>query len=185
MGNVSKLGLEPEGGRATRGSEEPEPDPKGRDVLVQQASQCLSKLVQIASWTKRNFSLDQCNVYNSGQRRKLLLFKTFSRRAVVIVPNEEDWKKRLELRKEVEGDDVPEAVMLEMKANFSVPEKCDYVEEVTFGELEKEEAQPLVTKYKEEARKLLPPTEKRPNRRNNRNKRNRRNRAQGQGYGLS
>uniref|UniRef100_A0A4X1VMX7 Heterogeneous nuclear ribonucleoprotein U-like protein 2 n=1 Tax=Sus scrofa TaxID=9823 RepID=A0A4X1VMX7_PIG len=140
-----------------KGLEEPEMDPKSRDLLVQQASQCLSKLVQIASRTKRNFILDQCNVYNSGQRRKLLLFKTFSRKVVVVVPNEEDWKKRLELRKEVEGDDVPESIMLEMKANFSLPEKCDYMDEVTYGELEKEEAQPIVTKYKEEARKLLPP----------------------------
>ncbi|XP_036621185.1 heterogeneous nuclear ribonucleoprotein U-like protein 2 [Trichosurus vulpecula] len=166
----------------TKGPEEPELDPKSRDLLVQQASQCLSKLVQVASRTKRNIILDQCNVYNSGQRRKLLLFKTFSRKVVVIVPNEEDWKKRLELRKEAEGDDVPQTVMLEMKANFSLPEKCDYMEEVTFGELEKEEAQPLVTKYKEEARKLLPPSEKRTNRRNNRNKRNRQSRTRGQGY---
>ena len=52
-----------------------------------------------------------------------------------------------------------------------------------YGELPKEEAQPLVTKYKEEARKLLPPSEKRANRRNNRNKRNRQNRNRGQGYG--
>ncbi|KAK2100306.1 Heteroproteinous nuclear ribonucleoprotein U-like protein 2 [Saguinus oedipus] len=230
-----------------KGPEEPEMDPKSRDLLVQQASQCLSKLVQIASRTKRNFILDQCNVYNSGQRRKLLLFKTFSRKVVVVVPNEEDWKKRLELRKEVEGDDVPESIMLEMKvhnsylgiqrnigqfyktegqldscknhespielnfhwdsaselhiqrladvvlayhgqvvnespSNFSLPEKCDYMDEVTYGELEKEEAQPIVTKYKEEARKLLPPSEKRTNRRNNRNKRNRQNRSRGQGY---
>uniref|UniRef100_A0A8C2UII5 Heteroous nuclear ribonucleoprotein U like 2 n=1 Tax=Chinchilla lanigera TaxID=34839 RepID=A0A8C2UII5_CHILA len=165
-----------------KGLEEPDMDPKSRDLLVQQASQCLSKLVQIASRTKRNFILDQCNVYNSGQRRKLLLFKTFSRKVVVIVPSEEDWKKRLELRKEVEGDDVPESIMLEMKANFSLPEKCDYMDEVTYGELEKEEAQPIVSKYKEEARKLLPPSEKRTNRRNNRNKRNRQNRSRGQGY---
>ncbi|KAM9220258.1 heterogeneous nuclear ribonucleoprotein U-like protein 2 isoform 1-T1 [Dugong dugon] len=165
-----------------KGPEEPEMDPRSRDLLVQQASQCLSKLVQIASRTKRNFILDQCNVYNSGQRRKLLLFKTFSRKVVVVVPNEEDWKKRLELRKEVEGDDVPESIMLEMKANFSLPEKCDYMDEVTYGELEKDEAQPIVTKYKEEARKLLPPSEKRTNRRNNRNKRNRQNRSRGQGY---
>lgn len=59
------------------------------------------------------------------------------------------------------------------------------MDEVTYGELEKEEAQPIVTKYKEEARKLLPPSEKRTNRRNNRNKRNRQNRSRGQGYGKS
>lgn len=74
---------------------------------------------------------------------------------------------------------------LPLTANFSLPEKCDYMDEVTYGELEKEEAQPIVTKYKEEARKLLPPSEKRTNRRNNRNKRNRQNRSRGQGYGES
>ncbi|KYO17696.1 heterogeneous nuclear ribonucleoprotein U-like protein 2 [Alligator mississippiensis] len=166
----------------TKGVEVEEMDPKSRDLLIQQAAQCLSKLVQIAPRAKRNFILDQCNVYNSGQRRKLLTFKGFSRKVIVIVPNEEDWKKRLELRKEVEGEDVPESVMLEMKANFSLPEKNDYLDEVIYGELAKEEAQPLVTKYKEEARKLLPPSEKRANRRNNRNKRNRQNRNRGQAY---
>uniref|UniRef100_A0A8C0FS73 Uncharacterized protein n=1 Tax=Bubo bubo TaxID=30461 RepID=A0A8C0FS73_BUBBB len=166
----------------TKGPEVEELDAKSRDQLIQQAAQCLSKLVQIAPRAKRNFILDQCNVYNSGQRRKLLAFKGFSRKVIVIVPNEEDWKKRLELRKEAEGEDVPESVMLEMKANYSLPEKNDYLDEVIYGELSKEEAQPLVTKYKEEARKLLPPSEKRANRRNNRNKRNRQNRNRGQGY---
>ncbi|KFO76526.1 Heterogeneous nuclear ribonucleoprotein U-like 2, partial [Cuculus canorus] len=165
-----------------KGPEAEELDAKSRDLLAQQAAQCLSKLVQIAPRAKRNFILDQCNVYNSGQRRKLLAFKGFSRKVVVIVPTDEDWKKRLELRKEAEGDDVPESVMLEMKANYSLPEKNDYLDEVIYGELQKEEAQPLVTKYKEEARKLLPPSEKRANRRNNRNKRNRQNRNRGQGY---
>lgn len=37
---------------------------------------------------------------------------------MVVVPTEEDWKKRLELRKEVEGDDVPESIMLEMKGGL-------------------------------------------------------------------
>lgn len=64
-------------------------------------------------------SSHQCNVYNSGQRRKLLNFKGFSRKVILIVPNEEDWKQRLELRKETEKDDVPESVMLEMKGRLS------------------------------------------------------------------
>lgn len=73
--------------------------------------------------------------------------------------------------------------LISATANYSLPEKNDYLDEVIYGELTKEEAQPLVTKYKEEARKLLPPSEKRANRRNNRNKRNRQNRNRGQGYG--
>ncbi|KAM6434758.1 heterogeneous nuclear ribonucleoprotein U-like protein 2 isoform 2-T2 [Liasis olivaceus] len=155
---------------------------EARDSLLQQAARCVSKLVQIAPRTRRNFILDQCNVYNSGQRRKLLPFKGFVRKVVVLVPREEDWVDRLEQREKAEGENVPESVMLEMKANFSLPDKCDYIDEVLYQELAKEEAQPLVTKYKEEARKLLPPSEKRTNRRNNRNKRNRQNRNRGQGY---
>ncbi|NXH49261.1 HNRL2 protein, partial [Dicaeum eximium] len=54
-----------------------------------------------------------CNVYNSGQRRKLSAFKGFSRKVVVMVPAEPDWEQRLELRRQAEGDDVPESVMLE------------------------------------------------------------------------
>ena len=50
-----------------KGLEEPEMDPKSRDLLVQQASQCLSKLVQIASRTKRNFILDQVLFRNSSE----------------------------------------------------------------------------------------------------------------------
>ncbi|XP_044304323.1 heterogeneous nuclear ribonucleoprotein U-like protein 2 [Varanus komodoensis] len=157
-------------------------DTAARDLLLQQAARCVSKLVRIAPRTKRNFILDQCNVYNSGQRRKLLPFKGFIRKVIVVVPSEENWKERLEQREEAEGDKVPESVILEMKANFSLPDKYDFIDEVLYEALAKEEAQTLVTKYKEEARKLLPPSEKRTNRRNNRNKRNRQNRNRGQGY---
>lgn len=167
----------------TRGPEpEEELDAKSRELLTQQAAQCLSKLVQIAPRARRNFILDQCNVYNSGQRRKLSAFKGFSRKVVVIVPPEPEWETRLQQRRQAEGDDVPESVMLEMKANYSIPEKSEYVDEVLFGELGRDEAAPLVLRWKEEARKQLPPSEKRGNRRNNRNKRNRQNRNRGQGY---
>ncbi|XP_065510173.1 heterogeneous nuclear ribonucleoprotein U-like protein 2 [Caloenas nicobarica] len=165
-----------------RGPSVPELDAAARDLLTQQAAQCLSKLVQIAPRARRNFILDQCNVYNSGQRRKLQAFRGFQRKVVVVVPDEDEWKRRLELRKEAEGEDVPPSVMLEMKANFSIPEPGEHISEVVFAALGREEAAPLVLKLREEARKLLPPPEKRPNRRNNRNKRNRQNRSRGQGY---
>uniref|UniRef100_A0A8C9B6N7 B30.2/SPRY domain-containing protein n=1 Tax=Phocoena sinus TaxID=42100 RepID=A0A8C9B6N7_PHOSS len=85
----------------TKGLEEPQMDPKTRTRVPCNSRQTLN---HCATREAQNFLLDQCNVYNSGQWRN-----------VVVVPNEEDWKKRLELRKEVEGDDVPESVMLEMK----------------------------------------------------------------------
>ncbi|XP_014817494.1 PREDICTED: heterogeneous nuclear ribonucleoprotein U-like protein 2, partial [Calidris pugnax] len=103
------------------GPEEPELDARSRDALVQEAAQCLSKLVQIAPRARRNFILDQCNVYGSGQRRKLAPFHGFQRRAVVLVPGEEEWGRRLGLRREAEGEDVPDCVMLEMKGASPLP----------------------------------------------------------------
>ncbi|XP_029470703.1 heterogeneous nuclear ribonucleoprotein U-like protein 2 [Rhinatrema bivittatum] len=166
----------------TKGLEAAEMDPQRQDVLTQEATRCLIRLAPVASRTKRNFIIDQCTVYNSAQRRKLLPFKGFSRKAVVLVPNEEEWKRRLELRKEADGEDVPESVVLEMKVNFSLPQKCEYLDEVLYPELSKEDAEKLVAASKEEARRLRANPEKRMNRRNNRNKRNRQGRSRGQGY---
>lgn len=165
-----------------KGLECPNTDPQHRTKLIQEATKCLSKLIQIAPTNRRNFILDQSNVYSSAQRRKLLPFKGFSCKAVVVVPNEEEWKNRLKLRneEEEEGEEVPESALLEMKANFTLPEKCDYLEEVIFVELAKEDAQTLVSANREEAKKALPPKEKR-NRRHNR-KRNRKNRSRVQVY---
>lgn len=165
-----------------RGLECPNADPQHRTTLIQEATKCLSKLIQIAPRKKRNFILDQSNVYSSAQRRKLLPFKGFSRKAVVVVPSEEEWKNRLKLRneEEEEGEEVPESALLEMKANFTLPEKCDYLDDVIFVELAKDDAQTLVSASREEAKKALPPKEKR-NRRHNR-KRNRKNRNRVQVY---
>ncbi|XP_071657561.1 heterogeneous nuclear ribonucleoprotein U-like protein 2 [Patagioenas fasciata] len=166
-----------------RGPSVPEPDAAARDLLTQQAAQCLSKLVQIAPRARRNFILDQCNVYNSGQRRKLQAFRGFQRKVVVVVPDEQEWERRLGLRREAEGEDVPASVMLEMKANFSVPEPGEQAAQVLFAALPREAALALVQRLREEARKMLPPPEKRPGRRNNRSKRSRQNRQRGHGYG--
>ncbi|XP_064407755.1 heterogeneous nuclear ribonucleoprotein U-like protein 2 [Latimeria chalumnae] len=180
-----------------KGLEEVQLEPEQQDLLVRHAAQCLSNLLHIAPQTRKNFIIDQGNVYSSAQRRKLLPFKGFSRKAVVVVPADEEWKTRLNRRTEEEGEEVSEMTLLQMKANFCVPETCDYLDEVIFAELQKDEAQKLITEYREEAKKVLPPPEKRSDRKKKRNKRNRQqnrqqnrqpNRPQnwnrgGQGYG--
>ncbi|KAM9481785.1 heterogeneous nuclear ribonucleoprotein U-like protein 1 isoform 2-T3 [Clarias gariepinus] len=131
------------------------------DVLIQQATQCLNRLIQIAARKKRNYILDQTNVYGSAQRRKMRPFEGFQRKAIVICPTDEDLKERTLKQTDVEGKDVPDHAVLEMKANFVLPESGDFLDEVIFVELQKDEAEKLVKQYNEEGRRAAPPPEKR------------------------
>ncbi|KAB0403104.1 hypothetical protein E2I00_009897 [Balaenoptera physalus] len=131
------------------------------DVLIQQATQCLNRLIQIAARKKRNYILDQTNVYGSAQRRKMRPFEGFQRKAIVICPTDEDLKDRTIKRTDEEGKDVPDHAVLEMKANFTLPDAGDFLDEVLFIELQREEADKLVRQYNEEGRKAGPPPEKR------------------------
>ncbi|EGV94946.1 Heterogeneous nuclear ribonucleoprotein U-like protein 1 [Cricetulus griseus] len=89
------------------------------DVLIQQATQCLNRLIQIAARKKRNYILDQTNVYGSAQRRKMRPFEGFQRKAIVICPTDEDLKDRTIKRTDEEGKDVPDYAVLEMKGASS------------------------------------------------------------------
>ncbi|KAF6077697.1 heterogeneous nuclear ribonucleoprotein U like 1 [Phyllostomus discolor] len=131
------------------------------DVLIQQATQCLNRLIQIAARKKRNYILDQTNVYGSAQRRKMRPFEGFQRKAIVICPTDEDLKDRTIKRTDEEGKDVPDHAVLEMKANFTLPDVGDFLDEVLFIELQRDEADKLVRQYNEEGRKAGPPPEKR------------------------
>jgi len=57
-------------------------------------------------------------VYASARRRKMQPFEGFQRKAVVIVPSDEEFKKRVETREKEEGKDVPEKAVLEMKGRL-------------------------------------------------------------------
>uniref|UniRef100_A0AAY5F5Q2 Uncharacterized protein n=1 Tax=Electrophorus electricus TaxID=8005 RepID=A0AAY5F5Q2_ELEEL len=131
------------------------------DVLISQATQCLNRLIQIAARKKRNYILDQTNVYGSAQRRKMRPFEGFQRKAIVICPTDEDLKERTLKRTDEEGKDVPDHAVLEMKANFVLPEAGDFLDEVIFIEQQREEADALVKQYNEEGRKAGPPPDKR------------------------
>ena len=54
-------------------------------------------------------------MYASARRRKMQPFEGFQRKAVVVVPTDEEFKRRCEKRESDEGKDVPEKAVLEMK----------------------------------------------------------------------
>uniref|UniRef100_A0A8B9NC60 Uncharacterized protein n=1 Tax=Accipiter nisus TaxID=211598 RepID=A0A8B9NC60_9AVES len=131
------------------------------DILIQQATQCLNRLIQIAARKKRNYILDQTNVYGSAQRRKMRPFEGFQRKAIVICPTDQDLRDRTIKRTDEEGKDVPDHAVLEMKANFTLPEVGEFLDMVLYVELQREEAEVLVRQYNEEGRNAGPPPEKR------------------------
>jgi len=131
-----------------------------RDVKLSHANNCLTRIFQIACRKKRHYIIDQTNVFASA-RRKMRSFEGFNRKAIVIVPTDEDYKSRADKRTKDEGKDIPDYAVIDMKANFSFPEKGDLFEEVEFLELNQADAEKQVSKYREEARKRGPPQEKR------------------------
>lgn len=131
------------------------------DVLIDMSTKCLNKLLEMAAHKKRNYILDQTNVYPSAQRRKMRPFEGFQRRAVVIVPTDDEFQRRCEQREKVEGKEIPDSAVLEMKANFQLPEEGVLFDKVEFIELQRDEAQPLVEKYNKEGRAAQPPDAKR------------------------
>lgn len=131
------------------------------DVLIDKSSKCLVRLLEIASRRKRNYILDQTNVYPSAQRRKMRSFEGYQRKAVVVCPSDEELKSRTEKREKEEGKDVPDDAVLEMKANFTLPAIGPSFDDVMYTELQLIDSQNIVENYNKEAKALLPPTDKR------------------------
>uniref|UniRef100_A0A1B6DK31 SAP domain-containing protein n=1 Tax=Clastoptera arizonana TaxID=38151 RepID=A0A1B6DK31_9HEMI len=122
------------------------------DLLIEKCMKCLNKLLDMANKRRRNYILDQTNVYPNAQKRKMRNFGGFVRRAIVIVPNEEEFNRRVAKREAEEGKDVPDSAVMEMKANFKLPERGECFDEVVYTELNEEEAKVIVEKFNKEAK---------------------------------
>ncbi|XP_077993503.1 uncharacterized protein LOC144447377 isoform X2 [Glandiceps talaboti] len=129
------------------------------DILMDKMSKCLNRLYDIAARKRRNYIFDQTNVYASIQRRKMRPFEGFQRKAIVVVPSDEEFKRRCDKQKEEDTqDDVPpEHAVMDMKANFALPASGTYFDSVEYAELEEEEAAKVVDEYRKEGRAAGPP----------------------------
>ncbi|KAL4707086.1 hypothetical protein ACJJTC_011412, partial [Scirpophaga incertulas] len=122
------------------------------DAMVSKCAKCVLKLLEIAKGRKRNFILDQTNVYPSAQRRKLKDFEGYRRVAIVIVTDDATYRERQRRREEADGKEVPDGAVVDMKANFTLPEKCPWLDEVIYAELGEAEARGIVEAFHKEAK---------------------------------
>ena len=61
------------------------------------------------------YKFEQTNVFANAQKRKVRPFEGMQRKAIVIVPSEEDFKARTEAQEKAECKDVPDNAVMEMK----------------------------------------------------------------------
>uniref|UniRef100_A0A182QUT2 B30.2/SPRY domain-containing protein n=1 Tax=Anopheles farauti TaxID=69004 RepID=A0A182QUT2_9DIPT len=127
--------------------------------IVEQLSRNMARLIEIACKRRRHFLIDQTNVFASEQKRRLKGFGGFkTRRAVAVIPNVEEYKRRYELKVAKYGKEVPETTLNTMKANIFVPSLAqNWYTDIVFAEQPEAEAQETIKKLNEEGRKLLPP----------------------------
>ena len=64
-------------------------------------------------------NFEQTNVFANAQKRKVRPFEGMQRKAIVIVPSEEDYKARTEAQEKAECKDVPDNAVMEMKGDYS------------------------------------------------------------------
>lgn len=146
----------------------PNSGPGRWEKLIELCNRGLLTLNEIACKRRRNFILDQPHVYISDQRRKMRVYGDFKRIAAIVVPSEEEYKKRAKQRLETEGKDIPESAVHEMRANITLPElEYMWFNEILYTDLEKEPAGEEVKKENERGKKAL-------NQRNRQNNFNRR-----------
>merc|ERR1719325_175741 len=126
---------------------------KGKwEQVVQKATRSLQEMLRAASQRRRNVIIDQTNCYPNAQKRKARPFEGFQRRSVVVVPTDDTYKERCQAQEAAGGKDIPDEAIMEMKANFTLPEdESDSVVpifvETTFVELEREKAKEVVDLY--------------------------------------
>ena len=122
------------------------------DALIKQATDTLNKMFKIAERKNRNYILDQTNVYFSARRRKMSNFRGYRRIAAVLVTTDEVLKERTAKREKEEGKIVPESAVLEMKANFVLPEVGEIFDDVWFIEEDRATSERLVAEFQREGK---------------------------------
>ncbi|CAF0956110.1 unnamed protein product [Adineta steineri] len=144
-------------------------DCNGNSEMIDRAVQCLKTILDKAVGQKRNFIIDQTNVFGNARRRKMSLFDGFFRRAVVVIPNNNEYERRRHQQQIEQDKFTPDLFINEMKTKFDLPEVGDGIfivfkdvpffskylfivfDDVEYAELAFREARDLVMYYRQQS----------------------------------
>lgn len=122
------------------------------EQLMDAATKVHNRLLDVAKTKRRNYILDQTNVYPGARRRKISNFSRFGvRQAVIVVIPQSELESRAAKRQAQEGKLVPDHAVIEMRRNFVLPELKDGFTSLLFTEEQEESARSLVLNDKKEA----------------------------------
>ncbi len=85
------------------------------DVLISKCTECFNDLLKLAVRRRRNYILDQTNVFPTARERKMSEFNGFLCKAIVVVPTDQEFQRRVEQRERAEGKEIPDNAVLNMK----------------------------------------------------------------------
>ncbi|XP_011689250.1 PREDICTED: heterogeneous nuclear ribonucleoprotein U isoform X2 [Wasmannia auropunctata] len=120
--------------------------------IIDRCNRALDQLIDVAGGRRRNYILDQKNnIYSSVQRRKMRNFCGYQRKAIVVIPMDEEYNQRLSMQNTNE-ENSSESNLTEMKGNFTIPSVGEFFDVVEWIGLGEEEAKKLVEKYNKEGK---------------------------------
>ena len=122
------------------------------EELIKLCTECFNQILDLATKRRRNYKLDHTNVYPTARGRKMKPFTGFQCKAIVVVPNDQEFRRRVQEREAIEGKEVPDAAVINMKANFLLPEVEEiFFSSVLYTEMNPSETQAIVSQYNAEA----------------------------------
>ena len=129
--------------------------PSQWDIWIDKSIDCFNTILDLASTKNRNYILDQTNVFPTSRDIKIKAFQGMRCKAIVVVPSDNEFNRRCASRTFDFGQEIPESLVDNMKANFVLPEyeevKSNIFSEVHYVELDHLSARQLVQKYNVEA----------------------------------
>jgi len=85
------------------------------DGLMLRVNICLQKLIEIAGQRRRNYIIDHGNITRETQLKRQRLFTGYHRIGVVIVPDDDELRIRIEKIEKLENISIPSQWIREAK----------------------------------------------------------------------